>query len=66
MKNKKVYCNECDYLVRLFVEFRCKAPLNVIYTDCFLCQNTDYIEGPEVLNKDNNCSWWKTKEFKIE
>ena len=69
----KVFCNECKYLLEIFLEdchsnYFCKAPIDrlktVVIADTWLqkgSETTIYKEQkPHDLNKNNDCSYFSS------
>jgi len=62
---KKVFCENCKYynwyFIAFDIELDCAAPENLIKK----CDwKSDWVEGlrkPNVINKNNNCKWYKSK-----
>jgi hypothetical protein len=69
MKNKKVYCKNCEYLYiseynncifRSVTAYTCHAPQNTIEKNTWLKKEvTGYIEKPCELNKNNDCKYFE-------
>ena len=66
MKTKKVYCNECKYLIEVGETqepgFVCEHPNNAKDSKCdgsWLRRGTTSFERkPQVINSKNDCGWF--------
>jgi len=66
MINDKVFCNKCKYYVYYhFNEIKetCKHPKNIGYYNDYNKRKKYYAHDPKIINKNNNCEWFKFKWF---
>jgi hypothetical protein len=65
--NKKVYCNNCEYLCfSLYSKYYCSYRYNIslVKEDSWLKEGKEekvYIAKPQFINQNNDCKWYKKR-----
>jgi hypothetical protein len=59
--NTKIYCENCRHLkIEDLLPFNyCREPSNIYTVESHLSYVVGFLRGPEELNKDNNCKYFK-------
>ena len=55
------YCSKCKYYINEHEDENCNAPENKVYNRNYFHEWFVYLSKPNVINKNNNCEWFKER-----